>query len=76
VVPLGSPYGPGRWVESSTGSAGRPLVNGSWDAWAYGPYSFGIYDLQSGEPVPAVPEPGSLVLLSAGVVLILARRKS
>jgi len=56
VVPLGSPYGPGRWVESSTGLAARPLVDGSWDGWAWGPYL-----TQPGEAV-AAPEPGTAVL--------------
>lgn len=70
VVPLGNPYGPGHWVESSTGATGRPLVNGSWDAWSYGEFL-----TQAGEPVAAVPEPGAAVLLAAGAVWILTRRK-
>jgi hypothetical protein len=61
VVPLGNPYGPGHWVESSTGDAARPLVNGSWDGWVYGPYL-----TQPGEAVAAVPEPavGGMVALT------------
>ncbi len=71
VVPLGNPYGAGRWVESSTGAAARPLVNGSWDSWAYG-----IYGTKAGEPVIAVPEPPAALLPWAGAMLILRRRKT
>jgi len=76
VVPLGNPYETGRWVESSTGSAARPLVSGSWDAWSYGTYSFGIYNRQSGEPVAAVPEPGTTLLLVLGASLAISRKRS
>ena len=71
VVPLGNPFGSGRWVESSTGAAQRPLVNGSWDGWA-----FGEYGTQPLEPV-AVPEPGAgaLVLL-AGAAAASRRRRA
>ena len=69
VVPLGNPYGPGRWVESSTGDAARPLVHGSWDAWSYG-----VYLTQAGEPVAAIPEPGVGGMLALGVLLGLTRR--
>ena len=70
VVPLGNPYEAGQWVESSTGAAARPLVNGSWDSWAYG-----IYGTRAGEPVAVIPEPSATVLLAAGAVLMLRRRK-
>jgi hypothetical protein len=71
VIPLGNPYSTGHWVESSTGAAARPLVNGSWDAWSYG-----VFGTQAGEPVAAVPEPAgaTLVLLTAGVILFQRRR--
>ncbi|MGL5018007.1 MAG: hypothetical protein ACRDBP_07730, partial [Luteolibacter sp.] len=38
LPPLGSPddeAGPGQWISSNTGVLGRPLVDGSWDGWAY-----------------------------------------
>ena len=71
VVPLGNPYGTGHWVESSTGAAARPLVNGSWDGWAYG-----IFGTRPDEPVAAVPEPAGagLMTLAAGVILLRRRR--
>ena len=69
VVPLGNPYGPGHWVESSTGTAARPLVNGSWDGWVYGPYL-----TQPGESLPAIPEP-SASLLAAGAAWALTLRR-
>jgi hypothetical protein len=68
VVPLGSPYGPGHWVESSTGAAGRPLVDGSWDGWVWGPYL-----TQPGNALPAIPEP-STAWLAAIAVALLGRR--
>lgn len=67
VVPLGNPYGPGHWVESSTGAAVRPLVNGSWDGWVYGPFL-----TQPGDAVAAVPEPS--VCLLGGTLVFLIRR--
>jgi hypothetical protein len=68
VVPLGNPFEAGHWVESSTGSAARPLVNGSWDGWAYG-----VFGTRPNEPVPAVPEPGSAAL--AALFFLLRRRR-
>jgi hypothetical protein len=62
VVPLGNPYGPGHWVESNTGAAARPLVDGSWDGWVYGEYL-----TPPGDALAAVPEPsvaGFLILIS------------
>jgi len=71
VVPLGNPYEAGRWVESSTGLAARPLIDGSWDGWVYG-----VYATRPGEPVPAIPEPQAAVLLMAGAILRPRRRTS
>ncbi|HEX2750475.1 MAG TPA: PEP-CTERM sorting domain-containing protein [Verrucomicrobiales bacterium] len=71
VVPLGNPYGPGHWVESSTGAAARPLVNGSWDGWTYG--AFGT---QPGDAVAAVPEPAAASLLVFAGAFVLRRRRS
>jgi len=76
LPPLGSPYdeaGPGEWVASNTGVLGRPLVDGSWDGWAY--RAFG--DSGPGQAVNApapIPEPSS-VLLVAGASLVLFRRR-
>ncbi len=70
VVPLGNPYTAGHWVESSTGAAARPLVNGSWDGWAYG-----VYGTQPGEAFAAVPEPAHLSLLALGAGMVLLRRR-
>ncbi len=70
VAPLGSPYGPGYWVESSTGAAARPLVHGSWDGWAYG-----VFGTQAGEPVAAIPEPGAALLLATGIMFLSGRRR-
>jgi hypothetical protein len=67
VVPLGNPYGGAPWVESSTGSAARPLVNGSWDGWAYG-----VYGTQPGAPVP---ESATAWTLAAGAFLLIRRRR-
>lgn len=67
VVPLGNPYAGGPWVESSTGSAARPLADGSWDGWAYG-----VYGTLPGSPVP---ESSTLWLLAAGGFMLLRRRK-
>jgi len=69
VTPLGNPYGPGRWVESSTGAAARPLADGSWDGWVWGPYL-----TQPGDALPAVPEPSAGLLSGLAVLCILSRR--
>ncbi len=69
VVPLGSPFGSGRWVESPTGLADRPLVNGSWDGWA-----FGEYGSLPGVPV-AVPEPGVWGMVVTGFCVLAMRRR-
>jgi hypothetical protein len=71
VIPL-PPRPPGAWVFSSTGLAGRPLHDGSWDGWVY------ASDPLNGprEPVAAiVPEPATAVLLMAGPCLWLACRR-
>ena len=78
LPPLGSPYdeaGPGAWVASNTGVAGRPLVDGSWDGWSYAGF---------GEPGPgqavnapaAIPEPSSVVLIAGASLALFRRRRS
>ena len=69
MPPLGSPYESGRWVESSTGAAARPLAIGSWDGWAWG-----VFGTQPSTPV-AVPEPSSALLLGSLLLLTTARRR-
>lgn len=74
LPPNGNPYAaeaPGAWVASTTGLAGRPLADGSWDGWVY------ASDPVSGprEPVAAVvPEPAAVLLLIGAPVLWLGRR--
>ena len=69
VIPLGNPYGTGHWVESSTGAAARPLVDGSWDGWVYGPFL-----TRPGEPLAAVPEPSGILLVLSLCGTVLVRR--
>ena len=75
VVPLGNPYdggGPGRWVESSTGILDRPLVDGSWDGFAYAVFGGPGPD----EPLPvSIPEPATLLLTGLLPVLLIFRRR-
>lgn len=77
LPPLGSPYdeaGPGEWVASNTGAAGRPLVDGSWDGWIYA--AFG--DPGPGQAVNApapIPEPSCLALVTGATFLMLRRRR-
>ncbi len=77
LPPLGSPYdeaGPGEWVASNTGVAGRPLVDGSWDGWTYA--AFG--DPGPGQAVNApapIPEPSSVALVTGAAFLQLRRRR-
>jgi MYXO-CTERM domain-containing protein len=62
-----NPY-TGAWTESMVGAAMRPLVDGSWDGWAYG-----VYGTLPGSPV-TVPEPG-VGLLGASGLLVWRRRR-
>ena len=52
------------WMESMVGAADRVVTNGSWDGWVYG----------SALP-PTVPEPGAVMLLGAGAIVALSRRR-
>jgi hypothetical protein len=68
VIPLGDPFSSGRWVESSTGTADRPLADGSWDGFAFGPYGTTPND-------PAtVPEPRTAGLAFAAIAACFLRR--
>lgn len=73
VVPLGNPLAEGRWVGSSTGMLDRPLVDGSWDAYAYDVFGSG----GPGSAVAAVPvpEPAGFFLLLCGAGLLMGRRR-
>jgi hypothetical protein len=75
LPPNGNPYAseaPGAWVFSSTGLAGRPLADGSWDGWVYASEPLA----GPREPVAAVvPEPRIATLVLAGPCLWLARRR-
>jgi len=75
LPPNGNPFAtidPGTWVFSSTGMAGRPLADGSWDGWIY------AIDPVEGprEPVAAlVPEPATAVCTVVAAAVGLARRR-
>jgi len=75
LPPNGHPFAaidPGTWVFSSTGMAGRPLADGSWDGWIY------AIDPVAGprEPVAAlVPEPATAVFTVVAAAAGLTRRR-
>lgn len=76
MPPLGSPYdegGPGTWVSSNTGVAGRPLADGSWDGWIYSDGA-AVPLLPVNAPLP-VPEPGSAMLILTSAFLTRLRRR-
>ena len=52
------------WGFSSVGAADRTVSNGGWDGWVYG----------SANPPSVIPEPGSFILVSFGL-LWLARQR-
>lgn len=65
LPPNGNPYAdasPGTWVVSTTGLAGRPLADGSWDGWVFAADPAA----PPREPVAAiVPEPSVILLVAA-----------
>ena len=78
LPPLGSPYdeaGPGEWISSNTGVIGRPLVDGSWDGWAY--RGFGAQGPGQAVNAPApIPEPSSVLLIAGASLAFFRRRRS
>jgi len=57
------------WGFSGVGMSGRTLTNNAWDGWSW---AAGFNASTPSEPVPAVPEPASLVL---GVGMLGAMRR-
>jgi hypothetical protein len=53
-----------EWQASFIGAADRVVSNGTWDGWVYGRATG-----------PVVPEPASMILLSAGGSFLLLRRR-
>ncbi len=61
------------WGFASTGMTDRVLVNGAVDGWAFS--NPGYNAIPPAAPVAAVPEPASILALSAGVASLLRRRR-
>lgn len=77
LPPLGSPYdeaGPGEWVASNTGVGGRPLVDGSWDGWAYAAFGDPGPGQATNAPAP-IPEPSCVALVTGAAFVLLRRRR-
>ncbi|MFN0126224.1 MAG: hypothetical protein ACKV19_06010 [Verrucomicrobiales bacterium] len=76
LPPNGNPYAdksPGTWVVSTTGLAGRPLADGSWDGWVFAADPAA----PPREPVAAiVPEPSVTLLVAAAACWGWRRRWS
>ncbi len=61
------------WEGAMTGMSDRVLTDGSWDAWSY---AAGFGEVLPSMPVAAaVPAPGSLTLLGAGLLAARRRRR-
>jgi hypothetical protein len=62
------------WTASMIGAADRILTNGTYDGWSFAP---GFVDTAPADPVAAVPEPTSaiMVLVGAAGLLVLRRRR-
>ncbi len=66
---------PTSWVSSEIGMGARELTNNSWDGWSWAADFVGVAPDQ---PISAVPESGTFVLLiivAGGWILIRARSK-
>lgn len=79
LVPGGGSTLPGSWLSSPSGAGdesfgitGRPLTDGSWDLWSFGPYS---ETYSGGAPIAAVPEPSVTLSFIAGLGLLLRRKR-
>lgn len=71
VIPNGNPFDGGAWVDSSTGLFDRPLVNGSWDGFAYGEFNLSTFTGPSpASPIAAIPVPEPGMLWGVGLVLL------
>ena len=68
------PWSSSSWGYSNTGMGGRALSDGDWDGWSFDDDVFGPHGGAPSEPVAAVPEPATMVLLGIGG-LLLHRRK-
>lgn len=66
VEDTASPTLPGSWIESGIGASSRTLSNNSWDVWS-ATVDFDWPGAVPSSPVSAIPEPGTLVLLSLTV---------
>lgn len=60
------------WSASGRGMNSQALTDGCWNGWSWSPaptWNGGVPD----SPTPAVPEPGTLILLSIGAAALLVR---
>ena len=78
LSPNGNPYAdiaPGKWIFSSTGVAGRPLADGSWDGWIYASEPAHGPRLPVAALIPE-PAPAAFLLLAAMAGWLRRHQKS